>query len=240
MNSHTTGYRQLNNSNHYNKLLTPVYPETAEKINDILQDLHDKHFISFKQLCYLRPPVNPRPRQMYLLPKIHKPLDKWKHSGKMPPGRPIISDCESESYAVSEYIDHYLQQIANKHASYVKDTPDFLTKLKQAKIKPDTLLITLDVESMYTNINNEGGLKAVRNAFQNNPDPRRPDEHILELLELSLKNNDFEFNNELFLQVSGTAMGKKFAPSYANILWQNGKVKLLVNAIENHSCIYDI
>ena len=73
-------------------------------------------------------------------------------------------------------------------------------------------------------IDNEQGLEAVRNIFQANPSPRRSDKHISELLELSLKNNDFEFNNETFLQISGTAMGKKFAPSYANLFmaqWEN-------------------
>ena len=131
----------------------------------------------------------------------------------MPPGRPIISDCDSESYKVAEYIDHFLQEISQKHPSYIKDTYDFLSKLRTAKVQPHTLLITLDVESMYTNIDNEKGLEAVRNIFQANPSPRRSDKHVLELLELSLKNNDFEFNNETFLQISGTAMGKKFAPS---------------------------
>ena len=221
------GHRQLNNDNHYTKLRTPVYPETADKINDILWDLHVKNFISLQQLAYLKPPTIPRPRQMYLLPKIHKPIENWKCSGNMPPGRPIISDCESESYAVSEYIDHYLQILASKHDSYVKDTPDFLTKLKEVKIKPDTLLVTLDVESMYTNIDNEGGLSAVKKAFINNPSALRPDEHILKLLELSLKNNDFLFNNEIYLQTSGTAMGKKFAPSYANIFMAEWETEAL-------------
>lgn len=35
------------------------------------------------------------------------------------------------------------------------------------------------------------------------------------MLEINLKT--FEFNNEWYLQIKGTAMGKKFAPSYANI-----------------------
>ena len=138
----------------------------------------------------------------------------------MPPGRPIINDCDSESYKVAEYIDHFLQEISQKHPSYIKDTYDFLSKLRTAKVHPHTLLITLDEESMYTNIDNEQGLEAVRNIFQANSS----DKHISELLELSLTNNDFEFNKETFLQISGTAMGKKFAPSYANLFmaqWEN-------------------
>ena len=38
-----------------------------------------------------------------------------------------------------------------------------------------------------------------------------------ELLRLVLTCNNFEFDNKHFLQVGGTAMGTKLAPSYANI-----------------------
>lgn len=221
------GYRQLNNACHYRKLDAPIFPETAEKIKDILIELHEQQFIVQKQFSYLVPPSDPRPRQLYLLPKIHKPRDKWPVTDKMPPGRPIISDCSSESYHVAEYIDSFLQPFSTLHASYVKDTIDFLSKLKAIRCKPGSLLITMDVESMYTNINNEAGLEAVRTAFASEPSSSRPDEHILQLLELGLKNNDFEFNNEIFLQTSGTAMGKKFAPAYANIFMANWESEAL-------------
>ncbi|MGL4283370.1 MAG: hypothetical protein ACRCSI_07045, partial [Eubacterium aggregans] len=39
----------------------------------------------------------------------------------------------------------------------------------------------------------------------------------MELLEISLTRNDFVFGEEYYLQMKGTAMGKKFAPAYANI-----------------------
>lgn len=39
----------------------------------------------------------------------------------------------------------------------------------------------------------------------------------MELLNINLTRNDFEFNNKYFLQTRGTAVGKKFAPAYANI-----------------------
>ena len=81
----------------------------------------------------------------------------------------------------------------------MEDMHVFLFKLRTAKVQPHTPLITLDVESMYTNIDSKQGLEEVRNVFQANPSPRRSDKHILELLELSLKNNDFEFNIETYL-----------------------------------------
>ena len=69
----------------------------------------------------------------------------------------------------------------------------------------------------YTNIDNTNGLEAVKQIFNKNPDPERPDKEILELLKINLENNDFEFNSQWYLQTWGTLMGKKFAPNYANL-----------------------
>jgi len=60
-------------------------------------------------------------------------------------------------------------------------------------------------------------LLSVKEALDEFPDPARPYNEILELLELSPKRNDFEFNDKIFLQICGTAMGKNYAPSLANM-----------------------
>lgn len=78
-------------------------------------------------------------------------------------------------------------------------------------------LFTIDINSLYTNINSTLGLQAVQTVFSRYPDRSRPDQEILQLLSLCLNNNDFNFNNQQYLQVSGTAMGHRYAPSYANI-----------------------
>ena len=41
--------------------------------------------------------------------------------------------------------------------------------------------------------------------------------YIIELCQVVLTNNHFEFNSRHYHQVSGTAMGTKLAPSYANL-----------------------
>ena len=208
--------RQLSNTLHYKKLSEPIHPKISNKVNSIINNLHKHKYLNKKQVNYLSVPENPRNRELYLTPKIHKDKSKWLNPN-MPPGRPIISDCGSDTYNISEYIDSFLAPLATKHSSYVKDTPDFLEKLKNIKIPKDAFLATIDVDALYTNINNNDGLKTVTQAFRNNPDTKRPDKQILDLLKICLENNDFIFNKEWYLQIYGTAMGKKFAPNYANI-----------------------
>ena len=54
-------------------------------------------------------------------------------------------------------------------------------------------------------------------AIHKPPDRLPHNSYIIELLELVLTNNHFEFNGEFYHQLSGTAMGTKLAPSYANL-----------------------
>ena len=44
-----------------------------------------------------------------------------------------------------------------------------------------------------------------------------PIEYLRRMLELVLKCNNFKFNRKCFLQVNGTAMGTRVAPTYANL-----------------------
>ena len=75
----------------------------------------------------------------------------------------------------------------------------------------------MDVESLYTNIDNQAGLLAVKQALSGTDHPEKFQSYILELLKISLERNDFEFNNQTYLQTWGCVMGKRFAPEYANI-----------------------
>ena len=126
-------YRQLNNSNYYRKLDEPVYKENVPKLNKILQNLKNAGFITDKQVDFLRASENDRARIFYLLPKIHKPREKWPRPD-MPEGRPIVSDCGSESYRICQYIDSFIRPISIRHPSYIKDTYDFVSKIRGQKI----------------------------------------------------------------------------------------------------------
>jgi hypothetical protein len=60
-------------------------------------------------------------------------------------------------------------------------------------------------------------METVKQTFLDYPDCSRPDKELLQLLELTLRNNDFEFAGNIYLQTVGTAMGKTYAPSLADL-----------------------
>lgn len=209
--------RQLNDKTYYKKLKEPIYLKTVPTVHAIIDTLKNKGFINSKQRQYLKGDKEPRERRFYILPKIHKDPKKWTVPYDIPPGRPIVSDCGSETYQTAEFIDYYLNPLSIIHPSYVKDTYHFVDIVKKLKIPKQAMFFSIDVDSLYTNIDIKSGLETVKKIFQNNPNPDRPDGEILQLLEINLTKNDFLFNGEYFLQIKGTAMGKKFAPAYANI-----------------------
>lgn len=212
----TEANRQLNNTKYYKTIEEPLKEQTIPKINEILQRVLNKGYINKKQFKYLSAKTTDKDRKFYLLPKIHKPRKKWTLPD-MPEGRPIVGDCATESRRASEYIDSFLKPLANKHPSYIKDTYDFVNKIRNRKIQKHYILVTGDITALYTNMNIDRTLAAVKDFFTRYPDPKRPDDELLELLEIAMKNNDFSFCNNFFLQIFGTAMGKTFAPNLANI-----------------------
>ena len=209
--------RQLSDEKYYIKLKNPIFTNNVPKIKLILTNMLRDNFINKEQYEYLAGPELINNRTFYLLPKIHKKPESWPQPGRMPPGRPIVSDVGSETYRISEYIDYYLNPLACKHNSYIKNTYEFVEKIKNFAVNNNYLLVTGDVESLYTNMNLNRSINCVKDIFNKFNDPKRPDNYLLELLEISLKNNDFEFNGEFYLQTMGCAMGKRFAPALANI-----------------------
>ena len=151
---------------------------------------------------------------MYKVHKEHK-------APNTPPERPIISCSGSFTENIGRFVDHHLKPLANKHPSFLQDTPHFLRELdelnKKNIIKDTDTLVTVDVSALYTNIDQKEGLDAVKESLDERVNKAVPTEFIIKLLEQILRFNIFEFNSEYFIQLIGTAMGAVPAVSYANI-----------------------
>ena len=67
------------------------------------------------------------------------------------------------------------------------------------------------------NIPHNDGIHALEEALEDRKNQDIPSDFLSKLMELILKNNIFEYNEDLFKQLIGAAMGTPPAPSYANI-----------------------
>ena len=220
--------RQLNDTNFYEKTEQPIWLKNKTELKPLVNLLLKKNFINKKQLDYLMPPINVRQRLFYILPKIHKPKETWP-SPNFPAGRPIISNIDSENYHLSEYVDSFLHPLSLLHPSYIKDSFDFINKIKNKRINPDTILVTFDVNSLYTNMNLQRTFAVVKQFFNRYPNPDRPDKILLEIIRIILFNNDFRFGEDAYLQKTGIPMGLRFSSSLAELYLDNFDFNLTSN-----------
>ncbi|XP_063411202.1 uncharacterized protein LOC134694136 [Mytilus trossulus] len=200
--------RQLSDERFYKKLDYDPTSEFSSKIITALQTMHNDGHIDEDTIGYLKP-VNAKPGRLYLLPKIHKVNN---------PGRPIVSANGHPTEKISEFVDFHLRCHVENLPSHIQDTTDYLRKMESMNpLPPETLLVTLDVTSLYTNIPHDDGIQSCREIWDSRNTLEPPTECLVQLLTLVLKCNNFTFNGDNYLQINGTAMGTKMAPSYANI-----------------------
>ena len=78
-------------------------------------------------------------------------------------------------------------------------------------------MVTSDVLALYPSIPHEAGLIALKDALGNRENKSISTEDIIKMARFVLQNSYFEFNGIVKQQISGTAIGTKFAPTYACI-----------------------
>ena len=78
------------------------------------------------------------------------------------------------------------------------------------------MLCTMDVVGLYHHTPHSDGLEALRLAL-NKAEENIPIDDLVSLAKLVLENDFFEFDENVFRQKLGTAIGTKFAPGFANI-----------------------
>lgn len=200
--------RQLSDATFYKALPSDPTSEFKSKLKDALTSLLEHGKLDEKTVRSLVP-LSPVAGRFYMLPKIHKQNN---------PGRPIISGIGTVTENLSRYVDSLINKIPATFPSFIKDTNHFLQEIVDLHVPSGSMLVTLDVASLYTNIPHKDGISAVIKAYENSPLDKPIDKEALgTLLKLILELNNFEFNNIHYVQANGTSMGTKVGPNYANI-----------------------
>ena len=205
------GERQLHNDYFYEETENDLTGEVIHRVNLHVNNTLQRGQISQNTSKYLTTDID-RTQQFYLLPKIHKDINKW-------PGRPIVSSSGGPTEKISQFVDHFIGPLVPLSESYIRDSTHMINILNNLNISPDTLFCTLDITSLYTNIPHKEGTQAIKEflAIHRDTNALPHNSYITELLEVVLTNNYFDFNGKYYHQKSGTAMGTKLAPSYANL-----------------------
>ena len=149
--------KQLSDENIYKDInfKSQILQELADNSNKLFKSLKTKGGITEKELKYFTIEFKKATNsdKLYLLPKIHKNLENV-------PGRPVISNCGTPTEKVREFLDNQLKLVMQSSRSYIKDSCDFIKKIKNISTIPkDSILVTADVVGLYPSIPHEAGLQ---------------------------------------------------------------------------------
>ena len=164
--------------------------------------------------------------KLYFLPKIHKRLSNV-------PGRPVICYCGAPTEKVSEFLDYHIKPVMQRSWPYTKDSENFIEKIKRVSNKSDdAILVTADVVGLYPSIPDKLGSKALEEALEKRDSIKISTSDLVRMAKFVLQNNCFEFNGETKQQISGTAIGTKFASPYTYIFMVHAESEFLKTQID--------
>ena len=193
-----------------------------DRLTRLLLRLKKEGFITNEEYN-LAKPIGSRPARLYGLPKLHKPKENY-------PLRPVMSGIKTIGYGLGKMLTRRLSNL--RHSPHVvKDSFEFLRKTQTSK-NVDKIMVSFDVTSLFTNIplaftidfildqlyptclKNCCWLKLPRTE-QCIKCKRRVD--FKTLLETATSKTHFTFNNKMYIQHNGVAMGAPLAPVIADI-----------------------
>jgi len=157
----------------------------------------------------------------YGLPKIHKPGY---------PLRIIVSSLGSPLYEVAKFLNNVLGVSVKRPASHTRDCWTFAKKIKGATIESDTILLSLDVASLFTNLPKELIMQAIENRWSDiQKNTKFTLTQLKNAIDLVLSLTGFVFNGVYYEQVYGSPMGSPLSPILADIVMDDLETHCLSN-----------
>ena len=119
---------------------------------------------------------------------------------------------------VSKYVANLLSPLT-KNEHNIESTKDFLSKLKRVKIRNGYKMVSLDVVSLFTSVPLDYTINIILDKVYKEKmiKTRLTRIELKTLLEMCTKEVHFTFNNNVYKQTNGVAMGSPLGPVLANI-----------------------
>ena len=158
----------------------------------------------------IRPTGSQKPR-MYSLPKTHK---------EGTPLCPILPMTGSSHHKLGKWLASLLQSVLERFSSHcILDSFTFAKTMQNLDVDRNVFMCSFDVSSLITNVPLDETIKICSDALYYDFDlqPLIPKDVFVELMESATSSVEFSFNNTMYNQTNGVAMGLSLVPALANI-----------------------
>ena len=201
--------RQMADERFYKKLDSDPTEEFSTKITQELIIMKENSHID--KNTYLKPD-KPKAGRFYLLPKIHKVRNR---------GRPIVSENGHPTENSSEFLDFHLRLHVEALLSHLRDTTNYLQNFLRGPLFFRWTLRHYTLASHILTVSKHVERSGTKEPLENHQ------RNVLSSCSHWYGSiTTLHLMESIVLQINGTAMGTKMAPSYANIFM--GKLEQLI------------
>ena len=137
------------------------------------------------------------------------------------PLRPILSMTSSAQHQLAKYLSSLLQPVLFLYSSNcILDSFTFADIIKSSKLDPSSVfLCSFDISSLFTNVPLAETIQITADALYkmehlSSPFPQKV---FVELTEMAISSVELSFNDIMYRQIDGVAVGSPLGPAHANI-----------------------
>jgi len=149
-----------------------------------------------------------KPGLLYGLPKVHKPNI---------PLRPIISSIGTFNYNTAKFLVPIISPLTTNQYT-IENSTVFANEITSLNPEQPITMASFDVESLFTNVplleTSEIIVNNINSTHLNKFDLTK--DSFKKLLHIAAHHSVFSYDNDLYTQTDGVAMGSPLGPSYAN------------------------
>lgn len=146
------GLRPLSDVSTNDEIEAPLMVANFVKQKEIFEAYQDRARLPQNLIDQRCDAMENKTRQLYLLPKVHKPRAEWLNG--FPKGRSTVSKMGTEFDVASKWLTHHLQPLS----ALVRNTAEFLARVDEALKRMSaaeqatSYMVTADIESCYPTI----------------------------------------------------------------------------------------
>ncbi|XP_046466612.1 uncharacterized protein [Neodiprion pinetum] len=150
------------------------------------------------------------PPRAYGLPKIHKPDT---------PVRIIVSFTDSPTINLARFLSKSIGNNIVPPLSRVRDSFALVNAIRDFRLPPDHILVSLDVVSLFTTVPQDLAINAVKQRWHQLVDKIPvPLNELLKALHICFKAAIFKFNHNIYAQTYGLPMGSPLSPILSDLV----------------------
>lgn len=192
------------------KVYQPVPAQRVEQLRGKISQKLSQWRLPKSMDKFVRQKTEFRIPEFHAIPKVHK--TPWAL-------RPIVPSHSWVTSRVSEVIDYLCRPLLENMPWVVNSTKQVVNNLSQVRANSDNVWIcTGDVVAFYTNIDALECAAVVAGAWKRYFPESKIDKNIIaKMIRFVMENNFFQFQDQMYQQIDGLAMGTACAPLLANI-----------------------